>query len=71
MESLRDYVLIAQNEARIEHFAWREERHWDYRIVTGLDASVTLPAVPVTLQLAEVYRYVVFSPSLFDEDTEE
>ena len=68
IESLRDYVLIAQNEARIEHFAWRGAGHWDYRIVMGLDASITLSAVPATLRLAEIYENVVFSPSLFDTD---
>ena len=72
IESLRDYVLIAQKEPRIEHYARQADGRWLYQSVNGLNASLTLSGVPVTLHLAEVYRYVVFPPSLFeDEETDE
>ena len=68
IESLRDYVLIAQNEPRIEHFARQEDGRWLYQSVIGLNASLTLSGVPVTLHLAEIYRNVVFSPTLFEAE---
>ena len=36
IESLRDYVLIAQNEPRIEHFARQDDGRWLYQSVVGL-----------------------------------
>ena len=68
IESLRDYVLIAQEEARIEHYARQADGTWNYRMVTGLHASLTLSGVPVTLSLAEIYEDVVFPPSLFEDE---
>ena len=70
LESLRDYVLIAQNEPRIEHFARQEDGRWIYHSVLGLESALTLSAVPVTLKLAEIYENVVFPPSLLDADME-
>ena len=71
IESLRDYVLIAQNEPRIEHFALQENGLWLPMTALGLDASLTLSAVPVTLRLAEIYRDIVFPPALFVDDEDE
>lgn len=68
IESLQDYVLISQNEARIEHFARQENGFWHPTTVIGLNAFLTLSAVPLTLHLSEVYERVEFAPSLFDEE---
>ena len=72
IESLRDYVLIAQNEARIEHWARQENGTWHETVALGLDTAITLPSTPVTLHLSEIYEDVIFGPSLFDdEDSDE
>ena len=70
LESLRDYILIAQDKAQIEHYARQEGGRWVYQTVTGLDASLTLSAVPVTLSLAEIYESVVFPPTLFSAEAQ-
>jgi hypothetical protein len=71
IESLRDYVLIAQNEAHIEHFARQENGFWLPTIIAGLDASLTLSAVPLTLRPGEIYENVNFAPALPDAEPDE
>ncbi len=63
LESLREYVLIAQDQFRVEHFARRLEagpNEWLLTVATGLDARITLPALGVELPLAEIYAGVRF-----------
>jgi Uma2 family endonuclease len=57
VESLREYVLVSQNEPRIEIYA----RHGDKWILTeaaGLDASITLESIGCVISLADVYAQI-------------
>jgi Uma2 family endonuclease len=58
--SLKEYVLVAQDQPRIEHFVRRENGHWDYSDVSGLEGVMRLPSIGCDLQLAEVYARVTF-----------
>jgi Uma2 family endonuclease len=57
IESLREYVLVAQMSYTVERFV-REGDHWRYVAVSGPDAVVTLESVGVTLQLSDIYEGV-------------
>ena len=57
--SLREYLLIAQDAYRIEHFARQGQHHWLLTVADGLDSSIHLPSIDCTLHLAEVYKKVV------------
>ena len=60
VKSLTDYLLIAQNQALIEHFVRRPNGHWmlsDYR---GMEAIVSIASIGCTLPLADVYDKVEF-----------
>ncbi|MEL6273405.1 MAG: Uma2 family endonuclease, partial [Chloroflexota bacterium] len=59
MDSVQAYLLVAQDEPRVEVYL-RQESGWLYHNVTGLDSDVTLTPVNITLPLAEVYRKVTF-----------
>ena len=62
--TLSDYLLVAQDKAQaILHS--RAGDHWETRLVSGLDGSVHLPSVGVTLALADVYVLI----ELTEEDT--
>ena len=61
--SLQDYVLISQDTPRIEHYARGENNLWLPTVAIGLQSSLTLSAVPVTLRLAIVYENVVLPAS--------
>lgn len=63
LESLREYVLIAQDQPRVEHFARRQENEpneWLLTVATGLDARIMFPVLGVELPLAEIYQGVRF-----------
>jgi len=58
--SLKEYVLVAQDRPRIEHYVRRENGHWDYSEVRGLDGVIHLPSIDCNLLLADVYARVTF-----------
>ncbi len=67
--SLREYVLVAQDEPRVEYFLRQEDdSRWMFSEVSGLDATARLVSLNCSLRLAEVYADVTF-PSA-DEETE-
>ena len=60
LESVQAYMLISQDEARIEVFSRFESDKWLYTFVSGLDASIELASIGCTLALADVYEQVSF-----------
>ena len=68
LESLREYVLVSQNTPRVEWYVRAENNQWIYSVVSGLEASFTLPSLSVTLPLSEIYADIVFPPALSLED---
>lgn len=55
LESLSDYLLVAQDIARIEHFARQADGAWLFAERSGRDATVVIPSIQCQLSLAEVY----------------
>jgi Uma2 family endonuclease len=60
--SLRDYVLVAQHEPRVEIFSRTEDGAWSFVPVAVLRASAMLRSLGLELPLAEVYAGVEFQP---------
>src|SRR5918912_1251120 len=52
IESLQEYLLVAQDEYVVEHFLRQENNHWLYTKVTGLEEAVVLPALKCQLALS-------------------
>jgi Uma2 family endonuclease len=61
--SLREYLLINQNEPHIELMV-RGENQWVLHEASGGNGRIELPSLGITLSLAEIYLNV----SLLDED---
>jgi len=61
LESLRDYILVAQDDPHIEHFTRQGGHQWLYSSATGLDASLTINSINCVLHLSEVYAKVRFA----------
>ncbi|MGZ8376663.1 MAG: Uma2 family endonuclease [Gemmatirosa sp.] len=57
LETLRDYVLVAQDQPRVERFQ-REGDRWALTEAVGLDASMAVPSVGATLPLRDLYARV-------------
>lgn len=64
LSSLREYVLVSQNEPAVEVFFRDHDRpdDWQYHRATGLDALIQLQAINCELSLKEIYHLVKFPP---------
>lgn len=60
--SLQVYVLVAQDEARIEQFVRQADGTWVLQIFADPAGAFTLATVGATVPLADVYRGVTFPP---------
>ncbi len=58
LDSLREYLLVAQDKPAVEQFVRRPDGSWTYRAVSGLESSLLLPSVECTLGLSAVYHQV-------------
>ena len=67
IDSLQSYLLVGQNEARIEQYARLDNGHWDYHTTEGIGGNLTIPALDVTLSLADIYEGIEF---VSEEDAE-
>ena len=52
LPSLRDYLLVSQDRARVEWYTRQGDAFWLFREVEGLDAEVRLDYLGVTMELA-------------------
>jgi len=59
LESLREYLLVAQHEPRVEHYRRAGEREWMLSEAIGPEEAVELASVGCTLALSEVYDGVL------------
>ncbi len=58
--SLREYVLVDQTVAQIEHFVCEEGGKWALTEITGTENSLSLDSIGFRIPLSEVYRKVSF-----------
>ena len=56
IESLQDYVLVSQDQLRVEHHHREADGTWSQAEVIGKDAVVVLKSIDCTIPLTEVYR---------------
>lgn len=55
LETLREYVLVAQDRPHVEHYVRQKDESWIFTETDGLDATITLPSVDADLLLTEIY----------------
>jgi Uma2 family endonuclease len=60
LDSLKEYVLVAQDRPVVEQFVRQADGKWTYTSVAGLEGSLSLPSVECTLSLSAVYDKVEF-----------
>ncbi len=61
IKSLREYLLVSQDEAKIERFQRNVDGTWTLTEASGLEATLHLPSLGIDLSLREVYEKVDFS----------
>ena len=59
LTSLQEYVLVAQDQIRVEHYR-RQEKQWIFTGVEKHDKILSLPSIQCELPLQEIYERVTF-----------
>jgi len=62
LESLTEYILIAQDAVHIEHYIRQPDNQWLLSEAKDLSAVLDLPTIQCTLALGDVYDKVDFEP---------
>jgi Uma2 family endonuclease len=61
LPTLREYVLVAQSEVKVERFVRQPDDSWAVTEYTDPLGSLPLTSVPADIPLAAVYRHVEFT----------
>jgi Uma2 family endonuclease len=61
-ESLREYILVSQDEPLVERFIKQTDGSWNLVVYKGLEATLELPSISCSIPLAEIYEDVTFGP---------
>ena len=59
LTSLQEYVLVAQDQIRVEHYR-RQEKQWIFTDFEKHDEMLPLPSIECELPLQEIYERVTF-----------
>lgn len=62
VESLEEYVLVAQAEPRVEVFRRQPDGHWLLSEAFGLETACRFECLDCSLALADIYDKVTFPP---------
>lgn len=60
IESLTDYVLIAQNLPNVEHFKKNAGGDWEKTEIAGINSILKIDSIECEIQLAELYDLIEF-----------
>jgi Uma2 family endonuclease len=60
IDSLQAYLLISQDEPKVQRFLRQSSGDWLYTTVAGLEGTVELPFLDCTLALSRIYRRVTW-----------
>jgi Uma2 family endonuclease len=59
--TLRDYLLVSQDEPRVTHYTRLDDgRAWERRDITDMDASVELESVGCAMKMRDIYDGLTF-----------
>jgi len=61
LPSLIEYLMIEQDQPRIEHWTRQRENHWDFVDIDDLGQSIELTSIGCALPLTEVYDKIDWS----------
>lgn len=68
LQSLQEYVMVAQAAPRIESLFRQQDGTWLLSVARKLDATVRLRSMDIELHLREVYAGLTFSAEVLNDD---
>lgn len=60
IDTLREYVLVSQNDARIEKYVKQGDGFWVLSDAVGVESSIIFESIDCNISLAEVYDKIDF-----------
>jgi Uma2 family endonuclease len=63
MPSIKECIMLKQDEMRVEHYARQNQKQWLYRIYNERDDVVSLDSVGCKVSLQEIYANVKVRPA--------
>lgn len=60
MNSIREYLLVKEDDMRVEHYAKQNPKQWIYRIYDSREDVVTVDSLNCKVSLAEIYAQIKF-----------
>jgi Uma2 family endonuclease len=58
MDSIRECLLVKEDEMRVEHYAKQNAKQWIYKIYNDREDIVTLDSINCKISLAEIYAQI-------------
>jgi Uma2 family endonuclease len=68
LPSLRDYLLVEQNKALVEHYVRESETVWRLTELRGLESEAYIGSLSSSLPLAEIYDRITFPAATLDDE---
>ncbi len=65
MDSIRECLLLKEDEMRVEHYARQNSKQWIYRIYNERDDVVSLESIGCKIGLSEIYAGIKFRQAEF------
>jgi Uma2 family endonuclease len=57
-ESIREIVLISEDEIRVEHYFKQNQKQWIYRIYNNTDEMISLESINCKISVSEIYTHL-------------
>lgn len=58
IESLQEYIIVAQDEADIEQYVRQKNNRWEQRDIAGLESELAFASIPAKIRLADIYANI-------------
>lgn len=58
MDTIKEFVLLKEEEMRVEHYARQNAKQWIYRIYNERDDVISLESINCKVSVAEIYAQV-------------
>ncbi len=58
MDSIKEFVLLKEEEMRVEHYARQNAKQWIYRIYNERDDVISLDSINCKVSVSEIYAQV-------------
>ena len=61
LDSIREYLLVKEDEMRVEHYFKQNPKQWIYRIYDSREDIISIESVNCKISVAEIYSQIKFS----------